>query len=97
MNKDVIQIATMNRGGAMKQLTVRGFDDELERRIKALAHSRGISLNRAALLLLRRGAGLTESHPSSQVVGDSLDEFIGAWSEDEERELLESIKIGGPL
>ena len=77
----------------MNQLTVRGFDRELERRLRQLAQERGVSLNRAALLLLRRGAGLAPPQPGYEVVGDSLDEFIGVWSEEEEQELLRSIDI----
>ena len=37
----------------MKQLTIRGFDDELIRRIRAVAREEGLSLNQAVLRLLR--------------------------------------------
>ena len=67
----------------MNQLTVRGFDSELEKRIRQLAHREGISLNRAVLKLLRRGAGLQERHDSPNVVGTSLDHLIGTWTERE--------------
>ena len=76
----------------MKQLTVRGFDRELERRIQALARHEGVSLNRAALLLLRRGAGLGEPKRVEQVVGSTLDHLIGTWSAEEESEFLESLR-----
>ncbi len=84
----------------MKQLTLRGFDKELKVRLEGLARDRSISLNRAALLLMRRGAGLaTLSDHSASVdrsvvaptIGSALDGFIGVWSEDEEREFLRSI------
>jgi len=42
----------------MKQLTIRGFDEQLEKQLRGVAESRQISLNRAAILLMRRGAGL---------------------------------------
>lgn len=42
----------------MKQLTIRGFDDELSECIRREAEQEGISLSKAALRLLRRGAGL---------------------------------------
>ena len=45
----------------MKQLTIRGFGDDLTRRIQRLANREGISLNQAVLRLLRRGAGLGET------------------------------------
>lgn len=50
----------------MDHLSVRGFDKELERRLRELARRENVSLNKAALLLLRRGAGLLESGQSPQ-------------------------------
>ena len=44
----------------MNQITVRGFDDELSACLRRLAKREGLSLNQAALRLLRRGAGLAE-------------------------------------
>jgi hypothetical protein len=75
----------------MDHLSLRGFDKELERRIRELARRERVSLNKAALLLLRRGAGLVESEQSSSAIGDALDQFIGRWSAAEERRLLQSI------
>ncbi len=75
----------------MDHLSLRGFDKELERRIRELARREGMSLNKAALTLLRRGAGLLESEHSSAAVGDALDRFIGRWSAADERRLLKSI------
>lgn len=77
----------------MNQLSIRGFDKELERRLRELAGERGISLNRAAVLLLRRGAGLEERREPGNRVGDALDEFIGSWCADEEKEFLESVEV----
>jgi hypothetical protein len=76
----------------MKQLSLRGFDEELLERIRNVARNRGISLNKATILLLRRGAGLQENRNAAAVVGDSLDHLIGKWSEEEEKELLETIR-----
>jgi hypothetical protein len=74
----------------MDQLSLQGFDAELTRRIEELARAEHISLNEAALLLLRRGAGVLEPSPSAPV-GDTLDRFIGRWSAEEEDDLLRSI------
>ena len=71
----------------MHQLTIRGFDDELTGRIRQLARREGISLNRAVLKLLRRGAGLGEHDARPEVVGDSLDHLIGTWTADEADEM----------
>jgi len=76
----------------MKQLTLRGFDKELTRRIRSLARSQGISLNKAALQLLRKGAGLSDDEPDVNRVGDSLDDLIGTWSEDEAFEFQEAVR-----
>ena len=71
----------------MNQLTIRGFDDELTRRIRQLAAREGISLNRAVLRLLRRGAGLGHHKDSDDTVGSSLDHLIGTWTSEEAAEM----------
>ena len=72
-----------HRPNEMKHLTVGGFDDELTRRIPQLASREGISLNRAALRLLRRGAGLGEPDGGPDIVGASLHHLIGTWTAEE--------------
>lgn len=72
----------------MRQLTIRGFDDELAELIRQFASREGISLNRAVLRLLRRGAGLGEPKDKpTNVVGDSLDHLIGTWTAEEATEM----------
>jgi len=73
------------------QLTLRGLDKEIERRIKELARRRGVSLNRAALELLRQGAGLGAPAARTNLVGDSLDHLIGSWSEDDARKVQQAV------
>ncbi len=75
----------------MKQLSVRGFDPELEKRIREIGKKEGISLNRAVLRLLRKGAGLEDSAKSRDIVGHSLDHLIGRWSAVQEKEFLRGI------
>ena len=75
----------------MRQLSLRGFDKELERRIRELARREKISLNKAALALMRRGAGIGASPEASTTVGEALDSFVGRWSSRDERRLLDSI------
>ena len=74
----------------MDQLSIRGFDKELVRKIRALARQEGISLNRAAIQILRRGAGLADPESAAKI-GDALDDFIGSWTAEDERAVLESI------
>jgi hypothetical protein len=76
----------------MNQLTIRGFGDDLQHAIETLARERGISLNRAAVLLIRRGAGLDDDGPHAKGIGDALDDFIGSWTAADEAALLGSIE-----
>jgi hypothetical protein len=75
----------------MTQLSLRGFDKQLERRLRELARREGVSLNKAALILLRRGAGLSQDVPASPGIGAALDHFVGRWSVADEKTLLDSI------
>jgi len=79
----------------MKQLRLRGLDEDLCRHLERLADERDIPLSEAALLLMRRGAGLAIRPADESRVGDSLDDFIGSWGPEEERVFLESIAILG--
>jgi hypothetical protein len=75
-----------------KQLTLRGFDEELAARLRGAARERGVSLNRAALALLRKGAGLGPPGDRGDVVGASLDHLAGTWTEQDEREISEALR-----
>ena len=74
----------------MKQLTVRGLGDELSQAIRRLANRDGTSLNRAAVQLMRRGAGL-EDGQGPDTVGSSLDDLIGTWSRVEADEMEQAL------
>jgi len=80
----------------LDQLTVRGFDQRLVQHLREIARARDLSLNRAALFLMRRGAGLAtprQPQPAQAAkVGTSLDRFVGLWSIEEENELLETVQ-----
>lgn len=75
----------------MNQLTIRGFDPPLERHLRETAERYNLSLNKAALLLMRRGAGLLEE-TSPRTVGSSIDHLIGSWSADDEVEFQAAAK-----
>ncbi|HVT61513.1 MAG TPA: hypothetical protein VHR45_24340 [Thermoanaerobaculia bacterium] len=72
------------------QLTIR-YDDALAREIEDLARREGISRNRAAVRLLRKGARLEEPDQARDEIGDSLDWFIGSWTDEQARELEQAI------
>ena len=71
----------------MDQLTVRGFEDDLEAAMRRLAQREGVSLNKAALRLLRKGAGLSDDAERADRVGTSLDHLIGSWTSAEADEI----------
>ncbi|MFT4623122.1 MAG: hypothetical protein ACI8PZ_001778 [Myxococcota bacterium] len=75
----------------MNQLTIRGFDREVERRLRALADSEGLSLSQAAMRLIRRGAGLEPLPPGAARVGGALDHLIGSWTEADAAELEHAV------
>jgi hypothetical protein len=75
----------------LTQLTIR-FGSDLSRQLRSLAESEGLSLNQAALRLLRRGAGLGEERGRRDRVGRSLDSLAGTWTAEEERQLLDSLE-----
>ncbi len=73
-------------------LTIRGIDADTEVKLKNLAKRRNISMNKAALAFIRKGAGLKEPGDGPAVIGNGLDEFIGTWSAEDEKEFLAAIK-----
>jgi hypothetical protein len=76
----------------MRQLTIRGFGKELERRIRRLARREGISLNKAVMRLLRQGAGLDGQVGPGARVGTALDHAIGTWTDAEADDFAEAVK-----
>lgn len=75
----------------MKQLTIRNLEPELEQRLRQVAKRRDTSLNKAALYLMRRGAGLRVSDDQPPAVGNALREFRGTWSKTDERLVLDAV------
>ena len=67
----------------MQQLTIRALEDDLEVVLRKTARDHRTSLNKAALMLMRRGAGLEPEHAEPQRVGDRLDRYIGSWTAEE--------------
>ena len=71
------------------QITLRGLSPELEGCIQNLAAEEKISLNKAALKLLAKGAGLTEEKKT--VIGTDLDHLFGTWKASDAEIFLDSI------
>ncbi|MBT9587271.1 hypothetical protein IV102_28265 [bacterium] len=72
----------------LKQLTIRNFEPELIEALEKLAQQQSLSLNQAALLLMRRGAGTGKR--GRPKIGGALDRFIGTMTSLEEREFLQA-------
>ena len=85
----------------MNQLTAPRVRRRTARPHAASSRAReGISLNKAALKLLRKGAGLTDDAGDDRTVGSSLDFFIGSWTAAEADELnaaLEELRDFGDI
>ena len=75
----------------MTQLTIRFRDRELERLVRSEAQRRDTSLNKAALALMRKGAGMSGPGAQPVTIGNALDRFFGSWSAEEERTVLEAV------
>jgi len=73
----------------MSNLTLRGLDEETSARLKQLAQSRGVSVNRYALELLRGGLGLVPRTRGERY--HDLDHLAGTWSETDAREFADAL------
>src|SRR5437868_6287800 len=80
------------RSESMKQLKIRGYEVEHDLRLSRLARAEGISLNQAALRLLRKGAGIPEPGEAAGEIGPALDDFIGTWTDEEADEVERATK-----
>ena len=79
-----------------RQLTIR-FDAEVAREIDAVAEREGISRNQAVLRLLREGAGIERPKDEPDLIGSSLDWFVGSWTDEEAREFDEAVAAFGRI
>mgnify|MGYP001186365747 FL=1 len=68
----------------MKQLTLRNIDADIAGELETMVREEGLSLNQAALKLLRRG--LNSKNCELQPIGNSLEWFIGSLSAEEASE-----------
>jgi hypothetical protein len=86
----------MSRGKSRQfgtaQLTLRPDDERVRRRIREVALERGLSLNKAALHLLKKGAGLDLPKTADWTIGGSLDRHFGTWSKEQVRELEKAVR-----
>lgn len=75
----------------MNQITVRGISHEVEKAIREESQRKSLSLNKAIVSLLKKGAGLQEQKEKRCVYHD-LDSLFGRWSQQEADEFARNIK-----
>lgn len=76
----------------MTQITLRVSDPEIEKAIRRKAKEEGKSLNKAALELIRTGAGLGGGK-RRRPRGASLAELAGGWTEQDAKEFEEAVRV----
>ncbi|HVJ20179.1 MAG TPA: hypothetical protein VM686_32415 [Polyangiaceae bacterium] len=73
------------------QLTLRGLEPQVLGEIQRVARAKGVSMNKAALGLLKRGAGIDEPAEASRCIGPAVDRFVGTWTTAQARAFSQSI------
>ena len=73
------------------QLTIRGISPELAEAVRRLAREEGISLNKAAVRLLAKGANLGPGKKAG-AIGNDLDHLFGTWTESEAKAFFKSVE-----
>ncbi len=82
---------------SVKQITIRGIDYELGKHIRRIARRRRTSLNKAALELMWKGAGLSAGAGSGGEIGEQLDDLFGSWDPGEADEFDSAVAIFGQI
>lgn len=72
----------------MTQITLRGIDPEIERKIRRMAKESGKSLNRVVLDIIDQHAEFNKKDKGE----NSLKKLAGGWSEEDAQTFLEAIR-----
>ncbi|MEI9479111.1 MAG: hypothetical protein WCO26_21415 [Deltaproteobacteria bacterium] len=68
----------------MKQITLRGIPEDIEKKAKKEADSKGLSLNKAFLSLLKGSAGMSlKAKKRNKTLNHDLDHLSGKWTKEE--------------
>jgi len=67
----------------MKQMTIRGIPEEVQKEVKREAERKGLSLNRAFISVLERAATGKSPEKKKRVLHHDLDHLAGLWSREE--------------
>jgi len=74
----------------MSQITLRGIDEEVEKRIRRMARKKGKSLNKVILEMIYQHTGHKKGNQEPR--GESLRKLAGGWSRKQAETFFESIK-----
>ena len=77
----------------MKQLTIRGIPDELERAIRKEASQKGVSLNKAALAVLEQAGGVSRRGKRKAHLYHDLDHLCGVWNKKQADEMERHVAL----
>ena len=68
----------------MKQITLRGIPEEIEKKARKEANSKGLSLNKAFLSLLKGSSGIgIRPKKRHKTLNHDLDHLSGKWTKEE--------------
>jgi plasmid stability protein len=73
----------------MKQLTLRQIPEPVAQALRALAQETGMSLNKTAINVLKRGLGLDASPKQKR----DLSRIAGKWTDEEAEEFERNLEI----
>jgi hypothetical protein len=74
----------------MAQITLRGIDPEIERKIRMMAKKGKKSMNRVVLDIIYEHSGYDKK--GNKPAADSLRKLAGGWSDEDALEFMESIR-----
>lgn len=77
----------------MKQLTIRGIPDAVEREIRKMARQKGISLNKAALAVLEKAGGAKRRGTGKAHLYHDLDHLCGVWDKRQADEMERHVAL----
>ncbi len=77
----------------MKQNTLRGIPDAIERMIKREAERKGLSLNKAFISLLEKATGTNERLRKRKFLHHDLDHLCGIWTKREAEEFTKNVEF----
>jgi len=80
----------------MRNLSLRGLDDETAKQLKGEARRRGLSVNALVIQLIRRGVGLAKPE-SRKPIHHDLDALAGTWNKQETTRFLKTVADFGAI